>query len=161
MTLWSEENKVQVVLDPALDVWAGSATGSGVHLENYKRLAFLVPTGSSDTDSCGTATITVNSAISATGDGTDFAFKYRTCSSGGVHGTLTDATSTGFTTTQGRLWSYIIEVDPSTAASAGTNNDFDFVKISFAEVVNKPVTGCVIAVLSEPRYPQAILQSST
>jgi len=155
--MWSEYNKARLVLPPALDRWSTSDTGVAVHMENYKRLTFLVPTGSSDTESCGSATITVKAGADANA-ATAIAFKYRTCSSAGVYGTLTDASSTGFTTTNALGaydWTYIIEVDAPTVAAAGT--DFDYATISFTEVEDQAITSCVLAVLSEPRYPQGTL----
>lgn len=156
--IWSEQNKIVTVIVPARDCWGTGATGVAVHLENYKRCTFLIPTGSSDTESCGTAAITIKAGASSTGssNGTEIAFKYRTCSSAGAYGTLTD--STGFTTTVTggpAEWTYVIEVDASTVAAAGT--DFDYVTLSLTEVVNSYVYSCAIAVLSEPRYPQAVL----
>ena len=159
--IWSEQNKVHLVVPPAYDTWATAATGTAVHMENYKRCTFLIPTGSTTSNcTCGSATITVLAGTCSTGAETEIDFKYRTCSSGNVYGALTD--STGFTTTnalEGANWTYVIEVDASTVADAGT--DFDVVKLSLTEVEDKPVLSCAIAVLSEPRYPQAILQSST
>ena len=154
-SLWSEDNKIYNVLIPVADPWAGSTTGFGVHLENYKRLTYIIPTG---TSACGDAVVTVNAAVSASGAGTAIAFKYRTCSSGGEYGTLTDATSTGFTMTKEREgMSYVIDVNVDDVAAAGT--DYDYSTITLTETVaDATVVACVIAVLSEPRYPQATLQ---
>jgi len=158
MTLWSEENKVYNVLIPVADPWAGSTTGYGVHLENYKRLTYIIPTGVATS---GAGVVTVNAAASASGDGTAIAFKYRTCSSGGVYGTLTDATSTGFTMTMQRTgMSYIIDVDVSDIAAASTGYDYSTLTVTEGAQDTPLVVACVLAVLSEPRYPQGVLQST-
>jgi len=154
MTLWSEENKIYNVLIPVADPWAGSTTGYGVHLENYKRLTYIIPTG---VTTSGAGVVTVNAAVSASGAGTAIAFKYRTCSSAGEYGTLTD--STGLTMTMQREgMSYIVDVNVDDVAAAGTDYDYSTITITEGAQNTPVVVACVIAVLSEPRYPQATLQ---
>lgn len=155
-SLWSEENKIYNVLIPVADPWAEHTTGRGVHLENYKRLTYIIPTG---TATSGQAVVTVNAAASASGDGTPIAFKYRTCSSGGEYGTLTDATSSGFAMTMQREgMSYIVDVNVADIVAASTGYDYSTLTITEGDQDTPLVVACVIAVLSEPRYPQATLQ---
>ena len=52
----------------------------------------------------------------------------------------------------------MIEVDASDVAAAITNGDH--CRLTCTEAVNTPVSGCVLAVLSEPRYPQAVLNTA-
>ena len=156
MTLWSEENKIYNVMIPAADPFDSASTTSAVHLENYKRLTYLLPTGVATS---GQGVVTVNAAESASGAGTAIAFKYRTCSSAGEYGTLIDATSTGFTMTQQRAgYSYVIDVNVADIAAASTGYDYSTLTVTEGDQNTPAVVACVIAVLSEPRYPQGILQ---
>ena len=162
--VWSEVNKIVSGLIPVADCFATGVETDIVNMENYKKCTFLVYTGATST---GSTVITVNAGASSTGAATAIAFKYRTqvaqtnatTTGGDIPGALTDATSTGFTTTISKVGGiYIIEVDASTVAAAGTN--FDHCKLDADESVNSPITGCVLAILSEPRYPQAILATA-
>ena len=162
--VWSEINKVVNAIIPVADAWDSNPVVTDiVNMENYKKCSFLVVTGASSTTS---AVITAFGGVSNSDCDTAIAFKYRTqslttntSSSGDTPSALTDATTTGFAMTvsiTGGL--YIIEVDASTVAAAGTN--FDHCALNIDEDSDNAQTGCVIAVLSEPRYPQAILQTA-
>ena len=164
--VWSERNKVVNALLPVADAFAGTKNSDVVNLANYKKCTFLIFTGAS---SSGTSVVTVNAGTSNSSATTAIAFKYRTqiAGTGGASGTtgsdipsaLTDATSTGFTTTASKVGAtYIIEVDAATVAAAGTN--YDHCKLTLTESKDSPVTGMVAAILSEPRYPQAVLQTA-
>lgn len=165
--VWSEVNKIVSGLIPVVDCFATGVETDIVNMENYKKCTFLVYTGATST---GSTVITVNAGASSTGAATAIAFKYRTqvaqtnatTTGGDIPGALTDATSTGFTTTISKVGGiYIIEVDASTVLAASTTGvSFDHCKLDADESVNSPITGCVLAILSEPRYPQAILQTA-
>ena len=73
---------------------------------------------------------------------------------------LTAATTTGFAMTASKKGGlYIIEVDAQTVAAAGT--DYDHVALKFTEATGSgAILGAVVAILSEPRYPQAILPTA-
>ena len=169
--VWSEINKVVNVVNPASQssTAAGVITGDIVNLENYKKLTYIVQTGAS---AANIPTITVYAGETSTGATTEIAYKYRTqvkaadatSASGDVPGVLTDTTGDGFAITTAKAGGvYIIEVDPSTVAAAdATDQTYDHVKIVLTNstaTVAAQIYG-VLAVLSEPRYPQAILQTA-
>ena len=179
--VWSEINKVVNVLDIAA---AGHSTSSGatidtdiVHLENYKKLTYLITLGS--TAAANIPTVNVFAGETASTATTAIAFKYRTqiteiggttgTSGSDVSSTMNDSTGDGFQFTTGSTGGvnggmYIVEVDPSVvAACTSTGDSFDHVKLRFtnssAGAAAAQHYSC-LAVLSEPRYPQAILQTA-
>lgn len=171
--VWSEINKVVNVLDLKSQT-ATASTGIPcdiVHLENYKKLTYLITLGS--TAAANWPTVTVCAGETATGATTAIPFKYRTQitgtggSAGGagsdVSSTMSDSTGGGFAFTTGNNGGmYIIEVDPSTVAAADTTDQtYDHVKLLFTNATSgaAQIYGA-IAVLSEPRYPQAVLQTA-
>ena len=167
--VWSEINKVVNVIPPASQTGTTGATVTSdiVNMENYKRLTFIVQTG---TSGANTPTITVYAGETSTGATTAIAYKYRTqclttntSASGDTPSELTDADSDGFAiTTSITGGCYIIEVDPSTVAAADTSDQtYDHVKL----VLTNSGTAAaqlygVLAILSEPRYPQDVLQTA-
>jgi len=171
--VWSEINKVVNVLDmKSQSGTSGAAINCDiVNLENYKKLTYLIALGS---DAAANApTVTVYGGESATGATTAIAFRYRTqvTGNGGSTGTtgsdissaLTTGATTGFQMSTGdNNGVYIIEVDPPTVLAASTTGvSFDHVKLRLTNSTDSAaqIYG-VIAVLSEPRYPQAILQTA-
>jgi len=163
--VWSEVNKVVNIVIPVADAFAGSVTSDVVNMENYKKCTFIIATGATSND---TGTVTVGAGTSSTGAATAIAFKYRTqvastgactLAGGDVPSALTDATSTGFVMTAAKIGGlYIIEVDASTVAAGLTNADH--CAITVTEDGSSGVTACVLAILSEPRYPQAVLDTA-
>lgn len=164
MFVWSERNKVVNVLDP---VATAAATGVSdiVNLENYKKCTFIVATGASSVNSDSTITILAGNANDSCA--TAIAFKYRTQIAAAtpdvgsdVPLTLTDATTTGFAMIAEKKGGvYIIEVDVAVVAAAGTN--YDHVALKFTEATGSgAILGCVVAILSEPRYPQDVLATA-
>lgn len=176
--VWSEINKVVNVLDPASSGTGHASTASGVttsdivNLKNYKKCTFVIHTGAS---AANTPVVTILAGENNTTSDTAIAYKYRTqiVGKGGYLGAtgsdvpsaLEDATATGFAmTTETSGGVYIIEVDAPTVCAgttAGAATDYDHVKM----VLTNGSTAAaqfygVIAILSEPRYPQAILQTA-
>lgn len=103
----------------------------------------------------GTSTLTVVAADDTTGTATTAAtnetavvFKYRTCTSTDVWGSLTDATTSGFTTTAGSSQMYEIWVDTKTIANTG----YGYCRLKMVEVVNSPVLGGVLSELHGNRF---------
>jgi len=168
--VWSEINKVVNVLDlKAQSATTGATIDTDiVHLENYKKLTYLITLGS--TAAGNTPTVTVYGGETSTAATTTIAYKYRTqiTGTGGTTGTtgsdvsstMSDTTGDGFAfTTANNGGMYIIEVDPSTVAAADTTDQtYDHVKLRFtnASTAAAQLYSC-LAVLSEPRYPQAVL----
>lgn len=164
--LWSEINKVVNVVNPASQTatTGGTVTSDIVNMENYKALTFLVHTGATAVNN---PTITVYGGETSTGATTAIAYKYRKmitavppAATSDTHGDLTDATSAGFAITASKEGAmYIIEVDPSTVAAADTTDQtYDHVKMILTNsgTAAAQIYG-IVAILSEPRYPQAVL----
>lgn len=175
--LWSEINKVVNVLDlKSQSATTGLAIPCDVvNLENYKKLTYLITLGSVAAANKPTVTVLTGETAAATGVTTAIAFKYRTqvAGTGGSAGgagsdapsILYDSTGDGFAFTTGANGGvYIIEVDPSTVAAADTTDQtYDHVKLVFTNSTAGAAAAQVYgttAVLSEPRYPQAILQTA-
>ena len=171
--VWSEINKVVNAIVPSADAFA---TGVGtiantdiLNMENYKKCTFIIPTGTSSADA---GVVTVKAGVSITSCATAIPFKYRTqIASTGAHtrpggdipSALEDATATGFAMSVGKSGGlYIIEVDAPTVLAGTTVGavDYDHVRLTVTENGTSGVNACVVAVLSEPRYPQAILQTA-
>jgi len=131
------------------DLFNGNPATDVVNLSEWGRITFVVQKGSGDT---GTATITVESCDDTTPTtATAIAFKYRKCTSGDTFGAWTDATSSGFTTDAGADQVYEISV-----SSSDLHSDDKYVRLKMTEVVDSPVYGGVIAILTEPRYAEDV-----
>ncbi len=162
--VFSEINKFVNVHPPISHVASTSYNTDIVDMENYKKCTFYIATGIS---AANTPVVTVAAAASNATTGALIAFKYRTqclvaatSSSGDVPSALTDATTTGFAVTTAIAGgSYIIEVDAATVAAAGTDYDHVYLKMSTGAIGATYLAG-ITAILSEPRYPQAILQTA-
>lgn len=161
--VWSESNKIVNSLIPVADAFTGTKNTDIIDLEGYKKCTFVVITGATST---GSTTITVNAGASSTGASTAIIYRYRTMIAGtppaaasDVPSALTVAGTGGFTTTISKPGGmYIIEVDAAVVADAGT--DYDHVKLTLTESVDEPITGSVLAILSEPRNPQGVLPTA-
>lgn len=115
----------------------------------YKQTTFIIIKGVGTT---GTSTITVEACDDTSGSNVSaVAFRYRACTTLDTWGALTDATSSGFTTTAGSNQLYEIVVDNDVLGVTG----YKYIRLKMVEVVNSPVLGGVLAFLSIPRYPQA------
>ncbi len=152
--VWSEINKV-VNADPPASQWGSTGANQCdiVDMESYKKCTFLIMTGATST---GIGAVTVQAGATSTGATTEIAFKYRSTTTGDTYGDLTDAVAgTGFNLTVSTANQYhIIEVDAPTVAAAAAN--YDHVALSITNHVTA-INACVVAVLSEPRYPQGTL----
>ncbi len=169
--VWSEINKVVNAIVPAADPFASNVNSDIINMENYKKCTFIIPTGTTSADA---GVVTVKAGMdNTTGCATAISFKYRTqiastgahtLAGGDVPSALTDATTTGFAMTAAKSGGlYIIEVDASTVCAgttAGAASDYDHVCLTVTESDSAGHPACVLAILSEPRYPQAILQTA-
>lgn len=139
------------------DAFDTAATTDYISLASYNRLTFLINTGDA-TGGTANGTVTLLASASAAGTSTTaLTFKYRVCASStsvDTWGALTDATSSGFSMTAGDNYQYMVEVlaDEVEAQAAGKK----FVALKVTEVTNDPVPASVTAILSDPRYPQAV-----
>lgn len=161
MSLWSEENTVVNAIIPVADAWNSNPVVSDIiHMENFNRCTFLIVTGAT---SAVEPVVTVFAGLSNASCATAIAFKYRTqiaavpgAAGSDVNSALTDAGVAGFSMAASKAGGlYIIEVDASDVAAAGVN--FDHCAVNIDENADTAQTGCVIAILSEPRDPQAVL----
>jgi len=164
MNVLSEKIKIVNVIDPVATA-AATATSDIVNMKNYRKCTFIVATGASSANS--DSTITILAGVSNASCATAIVFKYRTqiaavtpAAGSDVSSALTTATTSGFAMTASKKGGvYIIEVDAQVVAAAGTN--YDHVAFKFTESTGSgAILGCVLAILSEPRYPQAILATA-
>lgn len=162
MNVWSEQNKVVNAVIPVADAWNGDVTSDIINMENYNKCTFIIATGASAASTDGVVTVNAGTTTPATA----ITFKYRTQiaaavpnAGSDVPSALTAATTSGFAMTASKAGGvYIIEVDAAVVAAAGTA--YDHVSCTVTENSAGAQTGCIIAILSEPRYPQAILATA-
>ena len=166
--VWSEYNHIVNVLNPAEHGASSGPTTDIVDMENYKKCTFIVQTGAS---AANIPVITVLSGVSNASAATATAFNYRTqikasdatSSSGDVPGDLTSVGTSGFAMTTSKAGGcYIIEVDAPTVCAATTGTTYyDHVCLDFSTGATAATHFYgVLAVLSEPRYPQAVLDTA-
>jgi len=141
-------------LAPVADAFAGTVYTAPINMESFHHVSFIIQTGVGAT---GTSTITVLASddISRTHT-TAIPFNYQECVSGDTFGATIAATTAGFTTTAGSNKMYKIEVDNQALASTG----YGYIALKAVEVVNDPVLGGVLAVLTEPRYGQDVFATA-
>lgn len=133
-------------LDPVADAFDGTVRSDVVNLKNYGKVVFLVYKGVGTT---GTSTITIEASDDVTPSNTTaVAFAYRrACNSGDAQGTVTQATTAGFTTTAGSSEFYIVEIDAQDLAASG----YHYASLKAVESVNSPVLAGIAILMLEPR----------
>jgi len=167
MNVFSETHKiVNAIIPTAADTFT---TGAGivsdiVNMENYRKCTFIVATGAA---AAAIQTVRVFAGVDNVVCATPITFKYRTQAAAGVPGigsdvptTLTDAGILGFpmiSTIAGGM--AIIEVDAAVVAAALAGADHCALTLVDTTLPLAQL-GCVIAILSEPRYPQDILATA-
>ena len=128
------------------DLFNGTLTTDIISLSNYGGAIFGLVKGPGAT---GTAVVTVESCDDTSGTTTTaVAFNYAACTSGNTGGSITAATSSGFTTTAGANQSYVIEIRDDQLS--GTDK---YVRAVFTESANDPVDGAVFSLGVDPKYP--------
>ena len=178
--VFSEINKIVSVLAPGVQS-SGASNGTAVfetdivNMKLYKHCTFVMSLGATVASTVYRVLVMACPAATGTGLWTPITFNYRTQNSTGTSTTgesgsdtpsaLTAGTSTGVPTTTGYVGGVIIfEVDAPTVCAAGSSGggDFDHVKLYWASTADTyaPRACSVIAILSEPRYPQAVLDSA-
>lgn len=136
--------------NPVSDAFAGTVTSDVVNMKNFHSCHFLVYWGVGTT---GTFTITVEASDDVSGTNvTAIPYKYRVITgaidAGDTHGALTDATSTGFTTTAGSHQCVIVDVDAEELGDTGYN----YIRLKTVEVVDAAVLGGILILQGRPRY---------
>jgi len=154
--LWSEENKPIQVLTVVDDFVGGNPTVSDiVNVADFKRCTFIIVTGASV---AANGVVTVLAGNANNNCTTPIIFKYRTqtgavpdAALSDVMGALIAADVDGFAMTKSKEGGmYIVEVDVREVAEAGT--DFDHVALQIDEDDAVTQLGCVLCILSQPRY---------
>jgi hypothetical protein len=140
-------------LPPAADAFAGTVVTDVINLKNWQHVSFLVQCGAG---AVGTSTITVEACDDTTPTNMEaIPFIYQECVSGDTFGEVKQAEASGFTTAAAANKMYKIEVDAQALAKSG----YSYVRLKSVEVVDDPVVGGVIAVLTGGRYVQEVNDS--
>lgn len=140
-------------LYPKADAFDTAGVSDRINIKNYRAMTFLIPTGDA---TAGTAngTVTVNAFAAASGgSGTLLPFKYRVCASSttvDTWGSLTDATTSGFSMTAGDNYYYAVTVLAEDVVA--TIDGKPFIELTVTEVTNDPCPGAIIVLLWEPRH---------
>ena len=128
------------------DIYNGNMTTDVISLANYGGAVFVLVEGAGGT---GTAVITIESCDDTTPTTTTaVAYNYTVCTSGNTWGSITAATSAGFTTTAGTNQAYAMEIRADELS--GTNK---YVRMVATESANDPVDGAGLVILVDPKYP--------
>lgn len=141
-------------LDPIADAFSGTVYSDVISLKNHDYVTFIIYKGVGTT---GTSTITVEACDDTTPTNTSaIPFSYRSITTNDTHSEQTNAAATGFTTTAGSSQLYAIDVDSSLLNASG----YQYVRLKAVEVVDSPVLGGIVALLSEPKYNKAVQGSA-
>ncbi len=132
-------------LDPVADAFSGTVYSDIVNMKNFAKAAFILCKGVGTT---GTSTITVEACDDVSGSNvTAIPFRYRAITSNDTQGALTQATTSGFTTTAGSSQMYLIEADENAMGASG----YQYVRLKAVEVVDSPVLGGIAIALHGKR----------
>ena len=164
MNVPSEKLKFVNGLIPAEQTDAGHETDI-VNMENYKKCTFVIITGVA---AANAPVVTVNAGVDNVTCATPIVFKYRTqiaavppAAGSDVAITLTDALVAGFAITTALAGGiYIVEVDAAVVAAGIANGDHCSLEITQDGATHAVHNYCILAILSEPRYPQDILATA-
>lgn len=145
---------------PVADAFAGGVSTDVVSLKDYNRVTFVIITGA--IEDAGVSNLCKVQACDNTtpSNTTDIAF-YRNSlpwsTTVDTWGALALAPSTGYNFTAGTPAANAVHIATVTSDMVEANAPGKpFVRLNIAETVNKTITGCVLVILSEPRYPQAV-----
>jgi type 1 glutamine amidotransferase len=149
-----EYNHIVKGLDPVADAFSGTVYSDVINMKNWNHIQFIILKGVGLT---GTSTITVEACDDATPTNVKaIPFRYTAITSGDTEGTPTSAADTGFTTTAGSSQLYKVDVDADALASVG----YGYIRLKAVEVVDSPVLGGIIAVLTEGKYKSAVPETA-
>jgi len=137
---------ISTILPPKADAFAGTVTTIPIDLSNYNYITFIIATGLGDT---GTSTITVEACSDEVAtEASPIEFRYKEALSGDNFSDYILADTSGFTTNAGENKTYVIEVDSQALAKL----EYKYVRIKAVEVVDAPVEGSIVAILTGARY---------
>lgn len=149
-----EFNHIVKGLDPVADAFAGTVYSDIINMENWGHIQFLIYKGVGAT---GTSTITVEACDDVTPSNVSaIPFRYQAITSGDTEGAPTAATAAGFATTAGSSQLYKIEVDSDALGASG----YGYIRLKAVEVVNDPVLGGILAILTEGKYKDAVPETA-
>ena len=118
---------------PVADAGNGTVTSDVINMEGAGRPVFVLTKGVGAT---GTSTITIEACDDVTPSTTSaIPFRYAQVTTGDTAGTVTAATSAGFTTTAGNATIVQVEVDAGELAASG----YGYCRMKMVEVVDSPV----------------------
>jgi hypothetical protein len=150
----SEEFAVINCHSAAADRYNTNPAGDYINSKYFDKISFYLSQATAGTNT-GTAVVTVQAGTDASGtsaEAVEFKYRKKTTGASAVWGTITDATTSGFTTTANEDTIYEIEVEMAKLPA-----DKPFVTLKLTEGVNDPVTGCVIAFGRCARYQSQTL----
>jgi hypothetical protein len=147
-------NHVVKGLDPVADAFAGTVYTDIINMKNFDHAQFLIHKGVGAT---GTSTITLEACDDVSGSNVSAVpFVYQVSTTGDTFGAINKAASTGFVTTAGSSQVYKVDVDVEALLASG----YSYIRLKAVEVVDSPVLGGVIVVLTEARFEQEIADSA-
>ncbi len=150
--IFSQRNQLCVVTLPDADFCPGASYSDIVSLKNYNHVTFYYIKAAQDGTTYATLTVEACTTITATAVQAVI-FRYKkvadiTITTGSdVPGVLTDATVAGVACANTANNVVIIEVD-----AAALTDGYPFCRLKMVETGDNPADGCVIAILSEPRF---------
>lgn len=150
------ENLYHVVnaLVPVADAFDGTKYTDIINMKNFNHISFIIQCGAG---AVGTATITVEASDDVSASNVSaIPFIYQACVTGDTFGARTKCAATGFATTAAANKMYKIDVDAEALNASG----YGFIRLKSVEVANDPVTGGIIAILTEPRYEQGVFDTA-
>ena len=130
---------------PSADLFNGNPAGQIVSLSNYDNAVFLIVKG---TGAAGTATVTVEATDDSVPTTVEaIPFRYRLNEVSDTWSDWIDAPAAGFEMPAGADKQALIEVRDRELPDDKPN-----LRIKLDEVVNDPVTGCVLCIMDRPNY---------
>jgi len=137
-------------IDPVADAFAGTKYSDVYSMAESKEILFVIYAGVGAT---GTSVVTVEACDDFTPTNTSaITFRYQEITSGDTHGALTNATTSGFTTTAGSSRIVLVYANAEDLASSGYKN----IRLKMVEDTNSPVVGAVLAILDTAKYEKEI-----
>ena len=131
----SQQVHMVPLIRPVADFLAGTVTSDEINMADAHAVQFVLYWGVGAT---GTTLVTVEASDDTSGTNvTAIPFKYRRNSATDVYGALTNATTSGFTTTAGSAQTYLIEVDTNEMGDTG----YKYLRLKCVEQVDSPILG--------------------
>jgi hypothetical protein len=150
------DHHVVVGLVPAADRFTAGQSSDVIAMRDYQKCTFIVVTGAIE-DAGISNLVTVEACDDVVPSTTAaVAFKRRTQLSSttvDTWGALTAVATTGYNFAAANAVANAVWVAEVNAEDLG---GYGFVRLKIAETADKTITACVIAILSNPRYPQAV-----